>query len=159
MRTIAIGSDKFGFKLKETIKAHLEEQGNKVIDFGPESEEKAGSYVTVAHNVALSVQSGESDRAVVICTTGMGVSLVTNKHRGVYCALCESLWTAIRCRVINNANVLAMGAGVVGDKMAVAMVDAFMETEFAGGEAPGREEVLQGFLDEFKKVEDEMFEN
>ena len=94
MKKIIIGSDKSGFQLKEAVKAHLVEAGYEVTDAGSQSEENAMFYYEAAENVAPRVGSGEFEKGILICGTGMGMSIVANKHKGVYAAVCENTYAA-----------------------------------------------------------------
>ena len=103
MKKIIIGSDKSGFQLKEAVKAHLVEAGYEVTDAGSQSEENAMFYYEAAENVAPRVGGGEFEKGILICGTGMGMSIVANKHKGVYAAVCENTYAAEKSRAINNA--------------------------------------------------------
>lgn len=102
MKKIIIGSDKSGFQLKEAVKAHLVEAGYEVTDAGSQSEENAMFYYEAAENVAPRVGGGEFEKGILICGTGMGMSIVANKHKGVYAAVCENTYAAEKSRAINN---------------------------------------------------------
>lgn len=130
---IAIGSDHGGFELKEKVKAYLQQKGMELKDMGC-FDRSSVDYPTYGHAVARSVASGESEKGIVICTTGIGISIAANKMAGVRCALCSEPLSAKMTRLHNDANVLAMGAALVGDMMAYEIVDAFLGTEFSGEE-------------------------
>lgn len=130
---IAIGSDHGGFELKEKVKKHLEEKGYQVKDCGCYSKESC-DYPVFGHAVAKEVASGNCEKGVVICTTGIGISMVANKTKGVRCALCSEPLSAKMTRLHNDANVLAMGGALVGENMAMEIVDTFFGTEFSGEE-------------------------
>lgn len=134
---IIMGADSGGFELKQAIKQALIARGYDVTDFNPDG---PVLYQIEAEAVAKGVQNGEYDRGIAICGTGMGVSIICNKHQGVYAALVESVYTARRSKVINNTNVLAMGGMVVGPQMGVEMALAWLEAEH-----------LQGLDDEARK--------
>lgn len=130
---IAIGSDHGGFDLKEKVKAHLQAKGIEVKDVG--CYEKASvDYPTFGHAVAKAVVAGECEKGIVICTTGIGISITANKTAGIRCALCSEPLSAKMTRLHNDANVLAMGAALVGDMMAMEIVDTFLGTAFSGDE-------------------------
>jgi len=129
---IAIGCDHGGFALKEPIKAFLTEQGFAVHDCGCDSPESV-DYPVYGKLVAERVAAGECDYGIVICTTGIGISIAANKVRGIRCALCSEPLSAEMSRRHNNANVLALGAGMVGPNLAKRIVDVFLHTEFEGG--------------------------
>ena len=130
---IAIGSDHGGFDLKEKVKAHLQEKGIEVKDVGC-YEKVSVDYPTFGHAVAKAVASGECEKGIVICTTGIGISITANKTPGIRCALCSEPLSAKMTRLHNDANVLAMGAALVGDMMAMEIVDTFLGTAFSGDE-------------------------
>ena len=127
---IAIGSDKSGFAAKEAIKAYLTEAGVTFDDLGTQDLEHVVPYYAVANKVAPLVQSGAYDRAVLICGTGAGMSVVANKFKGVYAVACEGVYSAKMARAINNASVLCMGGWIVGPEMAVEMVKTFLNTDW-----------------------------
>ncbi len=130
---IAIASDHGGFDLKQRILEHLQEKGFTVKDFG--TYDKAScDYPDYAGPAAASVAAGEAEKGIVICTTGIGVSITANKIPGIRCALCHDVTTARLTREHNDANVLAVGAGVVGENVAMDIVDTFLATAFSGGE-------------------------
>lgn len=130
--TIAMASDHGGYLLKEHIKKYLTEQGHKVRDFGCNSLESC-DYPIFGAEAARAVAAGECERGVVICTTGIGISITANKIKGIRCALCAEPLSAEMTRRHNNANMLAMGAGMTGEKLAERIVDTFLSTEFEGG--------------------------
>lgn len=130
---IAIGSDHGGFDLKEKVKAHLLEKGYEVKDTGC-YEKVSVDYPTFGHAVARAVAAGECEKGIVICTTGIGISITANKTAGIRCALCSEPLSAKMTRLHNDANVLAMGAALVGDMMAMEIVDTFLGTAFSGDE-------------------------
>ncbi len=130
---IIIGSDHAGFDLKEECKAHLENSPEYVVkDIGVFSRDSA-DYPRVAHKLAQAVAKGEYRRGILICATGLGMSIVANRYRGVRAALCHNLYTSRLSRLHNNANILVMGGRVLGVGLALEMVDLFMETNFEGG--------------------------
>lgn len=130
---IALGSDHGGYDLKMAIKAHLEENGYEVKDFGT-YDKSSCDYPDFGRAAAEAVASGECDRGVVVCTTGIGISIVANKVPGIRCALCTNQFLAKMTRAHNDANMLALGQGVVGQMMALEIVDTFLNTEFSNGE-------------------------
>ncbi len=129
---IAMGCDHGGFDLKEDIKAFLTEQGHEVEDFGCYGKESC-DYPEFAEAAARAVAEGKCERGIVICTTGIGISISANKVKGVRCALCGDPWSAEMTRRHNDANMLAMGAGVVGPLLARQIVTAFLGHDFEGG--------------------------
>lgn len=129
---IAMGCDHGGFALKEQIKKELTEQGHEIKDCGTWSLESC-DYPVFGEAAARAVASGECERGIVICTTGIGISIAANKVRGIRCAHCADALEATLCRAHNNANMIAIGAGFTGSKLASAMVQAFLSTDFEGG--------------------------
>lgn len=129
---IAIASDHGGYQLKEHIKAYLAAKGITCEDFGTNSTESC-DYPIFGRAAAEAVASGRCEKGIVICTTGIGISIVANKVKGIRCALCAEPLSAELCRQHNNANMLAMGAGIVGPNLAQRIVDTFLATEFEGG--------------------------
>ena len=129
---ISIASDHGGFDLKEDLRAWLTGQGHEVVDFGCHGKESC-DYPDFAGPAARAAASGECERGIVICTTGIGVSMTANKVKGVRCALCADPWSAEMTRRHNDANGLAIGAGVTGPLLARQIVTAFLTHEFEGG--------------------------
>lgn len=127
---IAIGSDHGGYDLKEVIVAHLKEQGIAVKDYGC-NDKSSCDYPIYGRAVAEAVAKGECEKGIVICTTGIGISITANKVKGIRCALCADTLTAQMTRQHNDANVLAMGGGIVGPNLGISIVDAFLNTEFS----------------------------
>ena len=129
---ISLASDHGGFALKEHVKKYLEAKGFEVKDFGCHSTESC-DYPIFGRAAAESVACGECEKGIVICTTGIGISISANKIKGIRCALCGDPFSAEMTRRHNDANMLAMGAGIVGPNMAERIVDVFLSTEFEGG--------------------------
>ena len=129
---ISIGSDHGGFALKEKVREHLESLGHEVLDCGCFSTESC-DYPDFGQAAAAAVAAGTCERGIVICTTGIGISIAANKVKGIRCALCTDPLMAEMTRRHNDANMLAMGAGIVGYNLAERMVDVFLSTEFEGG--------------------------
>ncbi len=129
---IAIACDHGGYALKEAVKAHLTEKGYEAVDFGTSSTESC-DYPDFAAPAAKAVAAGECEKGIVICTTGIGVSIVANKVKGIRCALCSDPLSAEMTRRHNDTNMLAMGAGIIGQNLAMDIVDIWLATEFEGG--------------------------
>ncbi|MBD5540235.1 MAG: ribose 5-phosphate isomerase B [Lachnospiraceae bacterium] len=127
---IAIGSDHGGYELKELVIRHLEEKGVDVNDMGC-YDKSSCDYPVYGKAVAKAVADGSCDKGIVICTTGIGISIVANKVKGIRAALCADTLSAKMTRLHNDANVLAMGAGIVGPNLAMEIVDTFLNTEFS----------------------------
>jgi len=141
---IAVACDHGGFALKQTIIRLLESAGNTVRDFGCYSEESV-DYADSAFPAAEAVAAGEADRGIVICTTGIGVSICANKVRGIRCALCTSALQAELTRKHNDTNVLALGAKTVSEQEAEEIVRIWMETPFGGGRHARRIEKITSY--------------
>lgn len=129
---ISMACDHGGLELKNALKAHLLEKGYQVCDFGTYTTDSC-DYPDYAKLAAQAVSTGECDFGVVVCTTGIGVSIVANKVKGVRCALCQNVDMATMTRKHNNANVIAFGQKYTSVADAIAMTDAFLTTEFEGG--------------------------
>lgn len=128
---IAIASDHGGFELKKEIMAHLDTRGLAYKDFGTYNNESC-DYPDYGKLAAKAVTAGECDRGIVICGTGIGISLAANKVKGIRCALCGDCFSADAARQHNDANMLALGARVVGPGLALKIVDTFLDTPFSG---------------------------
>lgn len=129
---LSIACDHGAYELKERLKAHLLGQGHEVTDCGTDSAESC-DYPDFGLAAARLVADGTCERGVVLCTTGIGMSIAANKVKGVRCALCHEPLSAEMTRRHNDANVLAMGAGVTGDNLAERILDVFLSTDFEGG--------------------------
>ncbi len=130
---IAIGSDHGGYDLKQKVIAHLEARNIPYQDMGCNSKDSC-DYPVFGHAVAKAVAAGQCEKGILICTTGIGISISANKVAGVRCALCSDSLSAKMTRLHNDANVLAMGAGIVGENLAIDIVDTFLDTAFSGEE-------------------------
>ena len=130
---IGIGSDHGGFALKEAIKKHLEERGLEYKDFGTYSSASC-DYPVYGRAVAKAVAAGECELGILICGTGIGISITANKVPGVRAALCSDCFSAEATRQHNNANILALGARVLGEGLALKIVDTFLDTPFSNDE-------------------------
>lgn len=129
---IALGCDHGGYDLKERIKTFLEGKGYTCEDFGTHSKESC-DYPVFGRAAAEAVADGRCDKGIVICTTGIGISITANKVKGIRCALCADSLSAEMTRRHNDANVLAMGAGIVGPNLAERIAEVFLTTDFEGG--------------------------
>lgn len=138
---IALGCDHGGFDLMQIVKNHLEELGHETVDFGAGSRESC-HYPVFGAKAAHAVAEGQCELGVVICTTGIGISMAANKIPGVRCALCSDCYSAEMTRRHNNANMLALGANVVGPGLALKIVDAFLTHDFEGGRHAARVDML-----------------
>ena len=138
---ISIGSDHGAFAMKEHLKQYLTEQGHQVVDCGTYSTDSC-DYADFAKAAAQLVASGDCDRGIVMCTTGIGISIAANKVRGIRCALSSEPYSAEMTRRHNDANMLAIGAGFTGKNLAERMVEVFLSTDFEGGRHARRVEKL-----------------
>ena len=155
---IAIGSDKSGFSAKEAVKAFLTEAGVEFDDLGTRDLEHVVPYYAVANKVAPLVQDGSYDKAVLICGTGAGMAVVSNKFKGVYAVACEGVYSAKMCRAINNANVLCMGGWIVGPEMAVEMTKTFLTTDWCQDLEDWRAANMHKFAKQVSAIEDKIYD-
>ena len=130
---IVIGSDPFGFTLKQEIKNYLLTKKHEVVDVGGFEADDKTPYYTIAHEAALHVQKGKANRGVLICSTGIGSAIIANKHSGIYAAACTCTTLAERSRTISNTNVLALGSHMTTSFVASDILDIWLDTEFAQG--------------------------
>ena len=128
---IAVACDHGAYDLKQAVLAHLTKEGYEVVDFGCHSKESC-DYPDFAGPAAKTVAKGECDRGVLLCTTGIGVSIAANKVKGIRCALLGDLMSAELTRLHNDTNMMAIGAGVTGENLALAIVDKWLATPFSG---------------------------
>lgn len=129
---IAIGCDHAGFAIKNLIIEHIKNKGYEVVDVGTNSADSC-HYPIYAHALCEKIQSGECALGILICGTGIGMSMCANKHKGIRAALCSDTYSAKMTRVHNDANLLCMGARVIGSCLAIDILDAFLGAEFEGG--------------------------
>ena len=139
---IAVASDHAGYKLKEFVKAKLLERGHQVEDFGAH-DERSVDYPDHGRPAAEAVARGTAERAVLVCGAGIGMSMVGNKVRSVRAALCGNLYSARMARAHNDANVLVLGARVIGEGLAEEILDLFLDTPFEGGRHALRVEKIE----------------
>lgn len=142
---IAIGADHGGYLLKEEIKKYLDSKGIEYKDFGTDSEQSV-NYAPIAAAVAHAVADGECEKGMLVCGTGIGMSLAANKVKGIRAAVCSDYFSAKYTRLHNDANILCMGARVVGAGLALELAKVFLNTEFEGGRHIAR-------IDEITKIE------
>lgn len=147
---VAIGCDHGGVALKKSVTEVLEEMGLQVADFGTNSAESV-DYPDFARGVALSVVSGESDRGILLCGTGIGMSIAANKIPGIRAALCHDVYSAKLTREHNDSNVLVMGARVIGPGLCQEIVKAWLSGQFSGGRHARRVEKIRNLEHEFSQ--------
>lgn len=128
---IAVACDHGAFDLKQKVVSHLKNEGYEVEDFGTHSKDSC-DYPDFAAPAAKAVAAGQCDMGVLLCTTGIGVSITANKVKGIRCALLSDLLSAELTRLHNNTNMMALGAGVVGENLALAIIDKWLTTPFSG---------------------------
>lgn len=155
MKKTIIASDGSGFALKEAVKRNLIEAGYDVADVGTVDADAPLTHIQAARNLAAAMRAGGCVKAVIICGTGAGASMCMNKLRGMYCVACESMFSAPKIALINNANVLAMGARILGPENASEMALAFLEQGFADGFAPQRRNTVETLYRSMLELEDE----
>ena len=129
---IAIGCDHGAFNLKNAVKKYLEERGQKVKDFGIYEEGRV-DYPDIAEVVCKSIVSGECEKGILLCGTGIGISIAANKIKGIRAAVCNEVYCAKMAKCHNNANVITLGGRVVGEDVALEIVSAWLDSEFMGG--------------------------
>ncbi|MBR2751105.1 MAG: ribose 5-phosphate isomerase B [Clostridiales bacterium] len=147
---ISIASDHAGFALRKIVVEHLTKQGHTILEGGATASDVPYSYVLAGQKVAKDVIDEKAERGIVICGTGIGISMVANKFPGIRCALCTNEYMARMSRQHNDANVLSMGARVVGSSLALGIVDAYMNEPFDGGRHQVR-------VNDMKEQEKELF--
>ena len=137
IKKIVMGSDHAGYNLKLKVKAHLESRGFEVLDVGTNSPESC-NYTVYAHALCETIQKGEAPLGILVCGTGIGMSMAANKHKGIRAACCENTFSARMTRMHNDANVLCFGERVIGYGLACDMADLFVDTPFEGGRHQAR---------------------
>ncbi len=144
---IALASDHAGYDLKMYVKAYLEAKGYDINDLGVHDKERS-DYPVFGHKAGKEVANGNSDLAIIFCGTGVGISIAANKVKGARCCCCSEPYSARMSRLHNNCNILAMGGRVVGEELALMIVDEFLAAEFEGGRHGDRVKLLDE-LDEY----------
>ena len=139
---IAIGSDHGGYKLKEEIKKYLEEKNIEYKDLGCENEERV-DYPDIAKDVALEVQNGKCEKGILICRSGIGMSIVANKFKNIRCAVCYNETSAKFSRLHNDSNILALGADYMSVNEAICILRMWIATEFEGGRHSDRINIIK----------------
>jgi ribose 5-phosphate isomerase B len=159
---IVIGADSYGFNLKETVKKHLQAKEIEIEDVGVSNPNVETPYYQIASEVAQKVGSKKADRGIrgiLVCGTGMGMSIIANKHPDVYAAVCETTYAAEKSRSINNSNVLTLGGFITTPQMAQEIVDTWLKTEFGQGWEKPIQEWLHNSMKDIRKIEQQQFEN
>lgn len=154
---VVIASDFSGFRLKEAVKAHILSLGYEVVDVGAQTEEDKTMYYDAASRLAQRIHEGKAERGIVICGTGAGVSMIVNKFKGVYAVACESVFTAEKTSLINNANVLAMGERVVSYGMGAEMAEKWLAGRWCEGFAEERKKNNERGYAKLQEIENQNF--
>ncbi len=149
---IVIDCDDAALQLKKTIVDHLTASGAEVTDLDYLGSRKDAFYPEIGYNLALKIQDGSFDRGILICGTGLGMAMIANKVEGVYAGVCHDVFSAERLRKSNDAQVLTMGARVIGPELAKTIVTAWLKSEFQGGGS-------QPKVDQMRELERKSFEN
>ncbi len=151
---IVIGSDKSGYPLRKELEKHLTEKGIELTVYGPKSEDEAVPFYEVAPLAAKDIQEGRADLGILICGTGMGMSQVANKFKGIRAAVVESTYGAKMCRIINDSNILCMGGWMIAKELGIQMTEEFLNAEFTVGVEEWRKAWLENAKKEFIKLEE-----
>lgn len=148
---IVIGSDHFGFALKDDIRAHLEALGHDVVDLGVSSSDDEIDYPDVGTALAVDVSDGKYQRGILICGTGIGMAITANKVPGVRAAVCHDPYSAERARKSNDAQIMAMGSQIVGPSLARSLVDIWLASDFGGGRSARKVEKMVQLDERYRK--------
>ncbi|WP_298499791.1 ribose 5-phosphate isomerase B [uncultured Maritimibacter sp.] len=140
---IVLSSDHAAIDLRQTIAAHVSEQGYEVIDIGPTTTEST-HYPKHGQAAAQKIVAGEADLGIILCGTGQGIMMAANKVPGIRCGVCSDTFSARMIREHNDANMISIGARVVGEGLALDIVDAYLSAEFEGGRHATRVEMIEG---------------
>ena len=143
MSKILIDADDAAFGLKKVVVDHLRSKGLEVEDLDYNGIKADATYPEVGYNLAKKVQAEQIDRAILICGTGLGMAMIANKVEGVFAGVCHDVYSAERLRASNNAQVLTMGARVVGEELAKTIVDAWLEAEYQGGRSAPKVDIMR----------------
>jgi ribose 5-phosphate isomerase B len=146
---IVIASDKAGFELKQKVARHFAEKGCEVIDAGLRDPNDYMSYFTASDNLAKKIMEGQAEHGILICGTGAGMCINANRYKGIFAVACESIFAAKMCRVVNDANVLTMGANIVGPGLAMDICNTFLNTGFTEGLSEDRADYLKQLKKDF----------
>jgi ribose 5-phosphate isomerase B len=153
---IAIASDLSGFPLKAEITKHLQEQGYEVLDFGIESAENPQPYFIQAPKVAGAIQEGKAEKGILICGTGQGMAIVANKYKGIYACVVDSIFSAERAKIVNNANVITMGGWITAPFLGIQIVDAWLAMAFTQ-KMEFKKDFLSNAFKQVQAIEEEHF--
>jgi len=148
---IAVGCDEAGLGMMDIIRKQLTDKGHELIDFGVHNTDPV-DYPDIGQAVAESVANGQAERAVLICGTGIGMAITANKVPGVRAAQCHDTYSAERARKSNDAQVITMGARVIGPELAKSIIDAWLESEFAGGNSTRKVEKMNALDEKYREA-------
>jgi ribose 5-phosphate isomerase B len=151
MKTIAIGADDAAIELKNLIKRHLEEKQYEVLDYSNDAQNDRPIYPDVAYSLAMAIKDGTHERGILLCGTGIGMAIVANKVPGIRAAQCHDTFSAERARKSNNAQVMTMGARVIGPELAKTIVNAWLASEFEGGGSGAKVDKI-GFYEQSRQT-------
>ena len=154
---LAIAAEVCSFELMKVVKQHLIDAGHEIVDLGMQAPDKIHKFYETAPRVAKALQNGEAERGILMCGTGMGVCITANKFKGIYAGIAESATTAKLHYVINRANILCMGAWIVGPKVACDLVDAYLAAEIGEGFNEERRKVQADGYARIQGIETENF--
>ena len=149
--TIAVGCDEAAFRLKEALRSYLEKKGLAVEDFGVYNTDPS-LYPDIAENVARSVAEGKHPQAILMCGTGIGMAITANKVPGIRAAVCHDVYSTQRARKSNDCQIMALGARVVGEELAKALVDTWLESSFEGGKSAEKVERIKEIEGRYAKA-------
>jgi ribose 5-phosphate isomerase B len=151
MMKILLGSDGFGYELKENVKAYLQDLGNTVIDVGVEGSDQPDLYPDIAHSLAIRIAGGETDRGILICGTGIGMAMVANKVPGVRAACAHDPYSAERARKSNDAQIITFGAQIVSATLVQVLLDHWLISEYGGGRSAPKVNRIIEIDDKYRK--------
>jgi ribose 5-phosphate isomerase B len=154
---LGIGSDAYGYRLKEHIKKHLAKTNTDCEDIGVFSPDSSEPYYDVASKMAGRIATSQFNRGILVCGTGMGMAIIANKTKGVYASVCESIFAAQKSRSINNSNTLTLGEFIIAPRLAEEIVDIWLKTEFTQGWPEEMASWLRSSMDKIKEMEGETF--
>ncbi len=151
MLSIAIGADDAAFELKKILVKHVQDRGYEVTDYTRESDTANTSYPDIAYEVAHAIKDGKHQRGILICGTGIGMSITANKVSGIRAAQCHDTFSAERARKSNNAQIVTLGSRVIGAELAKTIVDSWLASEFEGGRSVPKVEKIGWYEDREKQ--------
>lgn len=151
MKKIAIGADDAAYAFRDVLVNYLTEHNIGIVDYSSDKRQHARYYPDVAHELAMAVKQGEHDRGILICGTGIGMSIVANKVPGIRAALCHDTFSAERARKSNNAQIITLGARVIGPELAKKIIQAWLDAEYEGGTSTPKVERIDYYQNQHAK--------